>query len=150
VPAVRVRELASTAASGAHTTDIFDYADQGQAIDDLRNGRVNGVLTIPTDFSRRVLARNDPHVALIEDNTDGFVSVAMAGTMGGILQAYSLPSHTPRIAGAAALDVVEIYPYVVRAYSAGIGRHVDLHDGDDRRWDHLHRRQGARLHEDIS
>jgi ABC-2 type transport system permease protein len=112
VPAVRVRELASAAASGAHTIDIFDYADQGRAIDDLRNGRVNGVLTIPTDFSRRVLAKNEPHVALIEDNTDGFVSVAMAGTMGGILQAYGLPSHTPRIANAAALDLVEIYPYV--------------------------------------
>src|SRR5678815_4456618 len=112
MPAVRVRELASAASSGAHTIDTIDYADQGQAISDLRNGRVNGVLTIPTDFSRRVLAKNEPHVALIEDNTDGFVSVAMAGTMGGILQAYSLPSHTPRIGGAAALDVVEIYPYV--------------------------------------
>ena len=112
VPAVRVRELASAASSGAHTIDIFDYADQGRAIDDLRNGRVNGVLTIPTDFSRRVLAKNEPHVALIEDNTDGFVSVALAGTMGGILQAYSLPAHTPRIGSAAALDVVEIYPYV--------------------------------------
>src|SRR5476651_785783 len=112
VPAVRVRELVSAASSGAHTIDQFEYADQGQAIDDLRNGRVNGVLTIPSDFSRRVLAKNEPHVALIEDNTDGFVSVALAGTMGGILQAYSVPAHTPRIAGAAALDVVEIYPYV--------------------------------------
>src|SRR5471032_3416131 len=32
--------------------------------------------------------------------------------MGGILQAYSVPARTPRIASAAALDVVEIYPYV--------------------------------------
>src|SRR4051794_11878696 len=53
VPAVRVRELVSAASSGAHTIDSFEYADQGRAIDDLRNGRVNGVLTIPTDFSRR-------------------------------------------------------------------------------------------------
>ncbi len=112
VPAVRVRELASAASNGAHTIDTIDYADQGQAISDLRNGRVNGVLTIPTDFSRRVLAKNEPRVALIEDNTDGFVSVAMAGTLGGILQAYSLPSRGPRIASAASLDVVEIYPYV--------------------------------------
>ena len=65
VPAVRVRELASAAASGAHTIDTIDYADQGRAISDLRNGRVNGVLTIPPDFSRRVLARNDPRIALI-------------------------------------------------------------------------------------
>src|SRR3954454_17947633 len=112
VPAVRVRELVGAASSGAHTIDTFEYADQGQAIGDLRNGRVNGVLTIPTDFSRRVLAKNEPRVALIADNTDSFVAVALAGTMGGILQTYSLPARTPRIASAAALDVVEIYPYV--------------------------------------
>jgi ABC-2 type transport system permease protein len=112
VPSVRVRELALAASSGAHTIDIVDYADQGQAISDLRNGRVNGVLTIPNDFSRRMLAKNEPRVALIEDNTDGFVSVALAGTMGGILQAYGLPSRGPRISTTTSLDVVEIYPYV--------------------------------------
>src|SRR5215212_2117441 len=112
VPAIKVRELASAAASGAHTIDIVDYADQGDAIADLRNGRVNGVLTIPPEFSRRVLSRNEPRVALIEDNTDGFVSVALAGTLGGLLAAYNQPARTPRIAGAASLDVVEIYPYV--------------------------------------
>jgi ABC-2 type transport system permease protein len=112
VPAVRVRELASAASSGAHTIDTIDYADQGQAIADLRNGRVNGVLTIPPEFSRRVLARNEPRVALIEDNTDGFVSVALAGTLGGMLAAYSQPAKAPRIGGQASLDVVEIYPYV--------------------------------------
>ena len=112
VPAIKVRELASAASSGAHTIDTIDYADQGRAIDDLRNGRVNGVLTIPPEFSRRVLTRNEPRVALIEDNTDGFVSVALAATLGGMLAAYNQPTTTARIAGATALDVVEIYPYV--------------------------------------
>src|SRR5258706_11942326 len=74
VPAVKIRELASALASGARTIDTFDYADQGQALTDLRNGRVNGVLTIPPEFSRRMLQRNDPKIALIEDNTDSFVS----------------------------------------------------------------------------
>ena len=112
LPAIRVRELASAASSGARTIDTFDYADQGEAIADLRNGRVNGVLTIPPEFSRRVLTKNDPRVALIEDNTDGFVSVALAGTLGGLLAAYNLPETTARIPGGASLDVVEIYPYV--------------------------------------
>src|SRR6185436_7018559 len=111
VPSIRVRELVSAASSGAHTIDTIDYTDQGQAIDDLRNGRVNGVLTIPSDFSRRVLTKNQPRVALIEDNTDGFVSVALAGTLGGMLAAYNQPT-TARIASATTLDVVEIYPYV--------------------------------------
>jgi len=47
LPAVKIRELAEAVAAGARTVDLVDYADQGQAMTDLRNGRVNGVLTIP-------------------------------------------------------------------------------------------------------
>src|SRR5215470_11199306 len=112
VPAVKVRELASALASGARTIDLVDYTDQGNAVTDLRNGRVNGVLTIPPDFSRRVLARNQPRVALIEDNTDNFVSSALAATLGGMLVTYNQPTTAPRIKSAAGLDVVEVYPYV--------------------------------------
>jgi len=112
VPAVKVRELASAMSSGARTIDILEYTDSGVAIADLRNGRVNGVLTIPPDFSRRVLARNQPRVALIEDNTDNFVSSALAATLGSMLVTYNQPAMTPRISTAAGLDVVEIYPYV--------------------------------------
>jgi ABC-2 type transport system permease protein len=112
VPAVRVRELASAVSSGARTIDTIDYADQGEALADLRNGRVNGVLTIPPEFSRRVLERNDPKVALIEDNTDSFVSSALAATLGSLVVAYNQPTNSPRIPGQATLDVVEVYPYV--------------------------------------
>ena len=43
------------------------------------------MLTIPPDFSRRVLAQNDPRVALIEDNTDNFVAATLAGTVDGLV-----------------------------------------------------------------
>src|SRR5579871_6223826 len=112
VPAVKVRELASALASGARTIDIVDYGDQGRALSDLRNGRVNGVLTIPPDFSRRALQKNAPRIALIEDNTDTFVSSTLAATLGSMLTAYSAPMHEPRLPGQATLDVVEVYPYV--------------------------------------
>jgi ABC-2 type transport system permease protein len=112
VPAVKIRELASALASGARTIDTFDYADQGQALTDLRNGRVNGVLTIPPEFSRRTLAKADPKIALIEDNTDTFVSSSLAAVLGGMVAAYNQPAHAPRIAGQPTLDVVEVYPYV--------------------------------------
>src|SRR3954452_11277517 len=112
VPAVKVRELASALSSGARTIDLIDYTDQGIAVTDLRNGRVNGVLTIPPDFSRRVLAKNQPRVALIEDNTDNFVSVALAGTLGSMVGAYTPPVTVSRVASQPALDVVEVYPYV--------------------------------------
>ncbi|HWW89060.1 MAG TPA: ABC transporter permease [Vicinamibacterales bacterium] len=112
LPAIKVRELASAVASGARTIDTIDYVDQGQALSDLRNGRVNGVLTIPPEFSRRVLDRNEPRVALIEDNTDNFVASSLAATIGSFVTAYGQPVNTPRIAGEPTLDVVEVYPYV--------------------------------------
>jgi ABC-2 type transport system permease protein len=111
VPALRVRELASAVAAGPKTIDIVNYADEGQALTDLRNGKVNGLLTIPPDFSRRVLAHNAPRVALIEDNTDNFVSVALAGALGNMLSSYG-QTAAPRIPGEPTLDIVEVYPYV--------------------------------------
>jgi ABC-2 type transport system permease protein len=113
VPAVRVRELAGSIASGARTIDTIDYADPGVALRDLRNGRVNGVLTIPPEFSRRVLARDAPRVALIEDNTDTFVSAALAATLDRMVSSYALsPKPVARVPGEPTLDVVEVYPYV--------------------------------------
>jgi ABC-2 type transport system permease protein len=113
LPAVRIRELASAVASGARTFETLEYADPGVAMEDLRNGRVNGIVTIPPDFSRRVLAKNQPRIALIEDNTDSFVSGTLAATLGNMVAAYRSgePSST-RVGGEVRLDVVEVYPYV--------------------------------------
>jgi ABC-2 type transport system permease protein len=113
VPAVRVRELAGAASSGSKVIDIVEYADQGAAVDDLRNGRLNGVLTIPPDFSRRVLSRTQPKVALIEDNTDNVVAASLAGTLSNLVASYNARgATTTRIPGDATLDIVEVYPYV--------------------------------------
>src|SRR6266851_4993912 len=113
VPAVKVRELANAVAGGAHTIDTIEYGDQGHALADLRNGRLNGVLTIPPEFSRKTLEKAGPHVALIEDNTDNFVAATLASTLSSLVTAYNLPSATTRrLSGAATLDVVEVYPYV--------------------------------------
>jgi len=112
IPAVPVRELAMAVAGGAQTFDTILYADQGQAVNDLRDGRINGVLTIPPEFSRRVLSKNDPHVALIEDNTDNFVAATLVGAAGSLLSGFGPPTPMPRISPVPQLDVVEVYPYV--------------------------------------
>jgi ABC-2 type transport system permease protein len=112
VPAIRVREMANAVSAGAKTIDLIEYADQGVALTDLRNGRVNGVLTIPPDFSRRTLSHNQPRVALISDNTDNVVAASLAGTLNAVVAGVNTPVTQPRIAGQATLDVVEVYPYV--------------------------------------
>jgi ABC-2 type transport system permease protein len=113
VPAVRLHELSSAVAAGAHTFEATDYPDMGTALGDLRNGHLNGVVAIPPGFSRRTLTKNDPRVALIEDNTDTFVSTSLAVTLGGMVSAYNQPAvNARRLPQETSLDVVEMYPYV--------------------------------------
>jgi len=112
LPSVKLRELTIAVTANARTFQTIDYSDSGQALNDLRNGRINGVLTIPAGFSQRVLDRNDPRIALIEDNTDGFNSSAMIGSVTGLVAAFNEPSLKARRAALPRLDVVEVYPYV--------------------------------------
>ncbi len=113
VSAVKVRELCGAIAANARTFETVEYTDPGRALADLRDGRLNGVLTIPPQFSRRVLERSDPRVALVEDNTDNFVAATLEGTFAGLVQALNDtgPGGT-RVSPVVTLDVVEVYPYV--------------------------------------
>ncbi|MGZ5444211.1 MAG: ABC transporter permease [Thermoanaerobaculia bacterium] len=112
LPAVKLRELAGAVASGARTFETVEYVDPGEALTDLRKGRINGLLMIPPDFSRRVYQENQPRIALVEDNTDNFVSAALVAKMNSLLDAFHQPSPPPRISAQTTLEVVEVYPYV--------------------------------------
>ncbi len=112
VPAIKVRELAGAVAANANTFHTVNYADEGQALDALRAGRVNGVLTIPPDYSRRVLSNREPRLAIIQDNTDNFVAATMAGSMSSLVAALEPRTHQERTFTSTRLDVVELYPYV--------------------------------------
>jgi ABC-2 type transport system permease protein len=112
LPAVKLRELTGAITGNAKTFETIDYSDSGQALTDLRNGRINGVLTIPPEFSQRVVENNAPRVALIEDNTDGFVAATMINSVNGLITGYNEPEFKARIANQPRLDIVEVYPYV--------------------------------------
>lgn len=114
IPAIKLREMFGAIAANAQTFETVEYSDPRQALQDLRNGRINGVLNIPPEFSRRVLERTAPQVALIEDNTDNFAASALQGAMSELLFAYSPsgPRNEARVPATVTLQVVEIYPYV--------------------------------------
>ncbi len=112
VPAVKLKELFQAVAANARTFDTVAYSDQGTAMHDLRNGRISGVLTIPPEFSRKVLAGANPRIALAEDNTDQFAASALEGSMSALLSPYNQKPGGPRMSANAQLSVVEVYPYV--------------------------------------
>lgn len=112
VTAVKLREMLTAVTVNAETVTPIDYADPGQALTDLRNGRINGVLNIPPDFSRDVLAQKAPQVALVEDNTDQFITSTLEGLFTGVVTAYNDKGPDPRMTTQTTLSVVEVYPYV--------------------------------------
>lgn len=112
VPAIKLRELMGAIGANAATFETVDYVDPKQALTDLRNGRIQGVLNIPPEFSRRSLAQADPQVALIEDNTDNFAAGALQGTLLELVGAFNQRGKIPRVPPAVTLDVVEVYPYI--------------------------------------
>jgi ABC-2 type transport system permease protein len=112
LPAIKLKEMFQAVAANARTFDTVAYADETAALHDLRDGRINGVLNIPPHFSRDSLAGTNPKIALIEDNTDQFVSSALEGTLTELLAAHNEKPILPRLSGAATLSVVEVYPYV--------------------------------------
>lgn len=109
---VKLREMFGAIAANARTFGTVDYSDLHQAMTDLRNGKINAVLNIPPGFSRRVLSKNTPEVALIEDNTDNFSVSALQGALVDLLNAFNHGGVQPRVGADATLSVVELYPYV--------------------------------------
>jgi len=112
MPTVKLREMCGAIAANARTFETVDYTDLRKALTDLREGRVNGVLSFPPDYSRRVLAKDAPQVALIEDNTDNFAVSALAGAFNDLVGAYNQGGAPPRVTSGVTLSVVELYPYV--------------------------------------
>lgn len=112
VPAIKLQEMFQAVAANARTFNTISYNNEAAALSDLRNGRINGVLEIPPQFSRKVLAGASPRVALAEDNTDQFVSSALEGTLNQLMIPYNQKGPEPRVQANATLSVVEVYPYV--------------------------------------
>ena len=109
---VKLREMCGAIAANARTFDTIMYGDEKQAMTDLREGRISAVLEIPPNFSRRVLAKEAPEVALVEDNTDNFAVASLEGAFSQLLAAFNQPGAAARVLPQATLSVVEIYPYV--------------------------------------
>ena len=112
IPAIKLKEMFQAVAANARTFDTVAYDNEASALRDLRNGKINGVVEIPPQFSRKTLAGENPRIALAEDNTDQFVASALEGTLTQLLVPFNQKPTRPRLSSNAVLSVVEIYPYV--------------------------------------
>jgi len=109
--ALRIRQAFDSIQANVRTLKPVYYSDEKQAVNDVRNGRLEGALVIPVDFSRRVYSDNRPQIALAVDNTDLFMSSSVEEKLQELTLALNQPVVQPRLVQNIALDIVELYPY---------------------------------------
>ena len=110
--ALKIREAFDSVRSNLHTFEPVYYQNQKEAVDDVRNGKIQGVVIIPPQYSRRVYAKENPQIALVVDNSDNFMTSTLEGEMADITTALNSPTVTPRVLEQTVLQIVELYPYI--------------------------------------
>jgi ABC-2 type transport system permease protein len=110
--AVRIKEAFDSVQATARTFVPIPYEDEVKAREDVRNGKIQGAVIIPPQYSKMVYEKNHPRIALIVDNSDNFMSASLESTMTDLTEALNQPDIEPRLLQQTALQVVELYPYV--------------------------------------
>jgi len=110
--ALKIREAFDSVRSNMRTFEPVYYHDQKTAMEDVRNGTIQGAVIIPPQYSRRVYEQDEPRIALVVDNSDNFMSSTLEGELTDITTALNQPTVSPRILQQTVLQIVELYPYI--------------------------------------
>jgi ABC-2 type transport system permease protein len=110
--ALRVREAFDSVRANIRTFVPVYYTSEKKAVEDVRNGKLEGAVIIPPQYSRRVYEDNHPQVAVIVDNSDNFMSSAIESELTDLVNSLNQPTVSPRILQQTALSIVELYPYI--------------------------------------
>ncbi len=110
--ALKIREAFDSVRANIRTFEPVYYNDEKQAMEDVRNGKIQGAVVIPPQYSRRVYEENHPRIALVVDNSDNFMSSTLEQELADLTNALNQPTIEPRLLQKTALDIVELYPYI--------------------------------------
>lgn len=110
--ALKIREAFDSVRSNMRTFEPVYYNDQQTAMNDVRNGKIQGAVIIPPQYSRRVYEQDQPRIALVVDNSDNFMSSTLESELTDITTALNEPTVSPRILQQTVLQIVELYPYI--------------------------------------
>jgi ABC-2 type transport system permease protein len=110
--AIRIKQAFDAVRANAGTFIAVPYHNEVQAREDVRNGKIQGAVIIPAQYSKMVYEKNHPRIALIVDNSDNFMSSTFEEKMTEVTNALNQPDVSPRLLQQTALEVVELYPYI--------------------------------------
>ena len=110
--ALKIREAFDSVRANIRTFVPVYYDNDKQAMEDVRNGKIQGAVIIPPQYSRRVYEQNHPRIALVVDNSDNFMSSSLEAQLTELTNSLNQPDVEPRILRQTALEIVELYPYI--------------------------------------
>jgi ABC-2 type transport system permease protein len=110
--ALKIRQAFDSVRANMRTFVPVYYDDEKTARDDVRNGKIQGAVIIPPQYSRRVYEQNRPQIALVVDNSDNFMSSTLEQELADITNALNQPTIEPRLLQQTVLQIVELYPYI--------------------------------------
>src|SRR6202158_5098028 len=110
--AIRIKEAFDAVRANAGTFVAVPYDNEVKAREDVRNGKIQGAVIIPAQYSKMVYEKNHPRIALVVDNSDNFMSSTFEDKMSQVTESLNQPDVSPRLLQQTALEVVELYPYI--------------------------------------
>jgi ABC-2 type transport system permease protein len=110
--ALKIRQAFDSVRANMRTFEPVYYNDPKTAMEDVRNGNIQGAVIIPPQYSRRVYEQDQPRIALVVDNSDNFMSSTLEDELTSITNALNQPTVEPRILQQTVLQIVELYPYI--------------------------------------
>ena len=110
--ALKIREAFDSVRANMRTFAPVYYSDEKKAVEDVRNGKIQGAVIIPPQYSRRVYEQDQPRIGLVVDNSDNFMTSTLEGELTDITAALNNPTVEPRILQQTVLQIVELYPYI--------------------------------------
>jgi ABC-2 type transport system permease protein len=109
---LKIHEAFRAVAANIRTFTTIPYTNEQQAREDVRTGRIDAAVVIPAQYARRVLAGESPHIGLVVDNSDQFVSGSLESEMQSVVDSLNAPLVPAKVVQNVSLDIVELYPYV--------------------------------------
>ncbi|MBA3913708.1 MAG: ABC transporter permease [Acidobacteriales bacterium] len=110
--ALRVKESFDAIRANLRTFVPVYYDDERSAVQDVRDGRIQGAVIIPPQYSSHVYEQNRPRLGLVVDNSDNFMSSTLEQKLTELTDALNAPTIEQRLVQRTALDIVELYPYI--------------------------------------
>ncbi len=140
--AIRIKEAFDAVRANMRTFIPIPYDNEVEAREDVRDGKIQGAVIIPAQYSKMVYEKNHPRIALIVDNSDNFMSSTLEDEMtqlDGCVESAGRLSAAVAANGAGGGGALSVYR-VHEVSAAGVDFAGDVRVGDDRRRNALHRR----------